>query len=209
MVLVSAPFSSLFLSGPHSCPITGIFGHLLIWLMCQVNFGIPFTIYSEHVQQPLYAAIIKKLHSNFVRIKLYCIKLSRSWKLLPKNSASVPMLVTDATLKVEILSHITGKLSSHHFAGPRAMHIQELLMASVAVSLIKPQSLIRDSTFVCWKYLRFLPWRFALWARQTLSQVKVYCTPSKFNPADGSTCGRPSDWTALTCFLLRQPLQLL
>lgn len=74
MVLVSALFCSLFLSGPHSCLITGIFGHLLIWLMCQVNFGVPFTIYSTHVQQRLYAAIIKKLHSIFVHIKLHCIK---------------------------------------------------------------------------------------------------------------------------------------
>lgn len=123
------------------------------------------------------------------------------WKLGPKSSVSVPKLVADTTLKVEVVSHITGKLSSCHFAGPRPIHVQEFLMASVAVSLIKPQSLICGSTFVCQKYLRFLPWRFALWARQTLSQVKVYWTPAKFNPADGSACGRPSDWTALTCFL--------
>lgn len=128
------------------------------------------------------------------------------WKLEPRISVSIPKLVTDATLKGEVISHTTGKLSSHHFTGPRPIHIQELLMASVAVSLIKPQSLIHDSTFICWKYLRFLPWRFAPWARQTLSQVKVYWTSSKFNPADGSACGRPSDWTALTCFFTQTAL---
>lgn len=71
------------------------------------------------------------------------------WKLEPKTSVSVAKLMTGATLKVEVVSHFAGKLSSHHFAGPRPLHIQELLMASVAVSLIKPQSLIYDSTFVC------------------------------------------------------------
>lgn len=171
--------------------------------MGQVKFGFPFTTYSKHVWQPLYAAIInKKFFSVFCLYKALLHKMccqGVKWKLQPKDSVSVPKLVTDATLKVEVISHITGKLSSSHFVGPRPIHIQELLMASVAVSLIKPPSLIRDSTFVCQKHRRFLPWRFALWARQTLSQVKVYWTPSKFNPADGSARRRPSDWTARTC----------
>lgn len=171
--------------------------------MCQVNFGIPFTTYSKSMWQPLYASVINK-KSSLHKMCSQGVK----WKLEPKTSVSVTKLVTDAALKVEVISHFTGKLSSHHFAQPRPVDIQELLMASVAVSLMKAQSLIHDSTFISWKYLRFFPKRFALWARQTLSQVKAYWTPSKFNPADGPTCGTPSDWTALTCFLLRPPLQL-
>lgn len=58
------------------------------------------------------------------------------------NPIPVPKLVADDMLEVGAVSHIIGGLSSFHFAGPRPIHIQELVMALAAVSLIRPWSLI-------------------------------------------------------------------
>lgn len=141
-------------------------------LIGHVNFVVPFTTYSNHVLQPLYAAIINKKDFQFsVPYKALLYKMccqGVKWKLQPKDSVPIPRLVTDATLKVGAISHIIGGLSSFHFAGPRQIHIQELLMASVAVSLIKPWPLICDSTSVCRQKFSSLQWRFALLGQANL-----------------------------------------
>lgn len=131
-----------------------------------VNFGIPFTTYSNHVLQPLHAAVVNKKDFPFsVPYEGLLYKMcwqGVKWKLQPKDSVSIPKLVTDAMLEVGAISHIIGGLSSFHCAGPNPIHIQELSMALVAVSLIEPWSLICNSTFICRQKFSSLPWRFAL-----------------------------------------------
>lgn len=129
-------------------------------------------------------------------------------EIATQGGVHIPRLVTDGMLEVGAISRIIARLSSFRFAGPGLINMQKLLMALVAVSLIKPLSLICDSTFVCRQKFCSLPWRFTLWVRQILPQVKVYWTPLKFNPEDSPTHGIPSGWTAYTCTLLRKPLKL-
>lgn len=73
------------------------------------------------------------------------------------NPIPVPKLVADDMLEVGAMSHVIGRLSSFHFAGPRPIHIQELVMALAAVSLIRPPSLTCDSAFVCRQKISSLP----------------------------------------------------
>lgn len=70
-------------------------------------------------------------------------------EIATEGHVHIPTLVTDGMLAVGAISYIIARLSSFSFGGPGPINIQELLMALVAVSLIKPLSLICDSTHVC------------------------------------------------------------
>nr|AFY97702.1 polymerase [Parrot hepatitis B virus] len=167
-----------------------------------LQFVLPFTKGNSEMLKPLYAAVTNQVNFAFSsRFKILLYKLTMGvskLKLNPGVTLPLPRVATDATLTHGAISHITGGSAVFTFSKVRDIHIQELLMSCLAMLMIKPRCLLSDSTFVCHKRYMTLPWHFAMFAKQLLTKVPVYFVPSKYNPADGPTRGKPPDWTALT-----------
>lgn len=185
----------------------------IIQRLCgHLNFMLPFTVYPIDLLSPMYKASAN--NRNFVFSKTYkCIllkalRLRHKIKLQPKESVPIPRLATDATLDIGAISHITGGWSHVHFNKVRHIHIQELMMVLCARLLVNPRSMLVDSRYVCHKRYHKLPWLFALYANILLSRTLLYFVPSRYNPADGPTRGRPPDWSEVYYSYLGKPLKV-
>ncbi|AAD21980.1 DNA-directed DNA polymerase [Snow goose hepatitis B virus] len=167
-----------------------------------LNFVLPFTKGNIEMLKPMYAAITNKVNFSFssaYRTLLYKLTMGVcKLQINPKSSVPLPRVATDATPTHGAISHITGGSAVFAFSKVRDIHIQELLMVCLAGIMIKPRCILSDSTFVCHKRYQTLPWHFAMYAKQLLSPIQLYFVPSKYNPADGPSRHKPSDWTALT-----------
>ncbi|ASG92656.1 DNA polymerase [Tinamou hepatitis B virus] len=192
-------------------------GHWYDWKCIQrfvghLNFILPFTKGNIEMLKPMYAAITNQVNfafSSSYRNLLYKLTMGVcKLRIKPVESLPIPRVATDATPTHGAISHITGGSAVFTFSKVRDIHIQELLMVCLARLMIKPRSILSDSTFVCHKRYQTLPWQFAVLAKQLLTKCQLYFVPSKYNPADGPSRHKPPDWTALTYTPLSKPIYI-
>nr|QBF43995.1 polymerase [Tibetan frog hepatitis B virus] len=152
------------------------------------NQTVKFSLFGSHILGPIYLAITNKADFQFTRSYItdlkYALNHVYDLRLHKKPKHVVPSIAVDATLTHGGIVNRQGEEIQLTFSAQRPVHVQELLIALVALLCFVPKGLISDSTFVVYNQLHVLPYALSAVGHYLLSRAKVTYVNTALNPAD-------------------------
>lgn len=152
------------------------------------NQTVSFSLFGSHILGPIYLAIKNKADFRFtpryINDLKYVVNHVYDLRLREKPKNVIPKVAADATLTHGGISTRQGEEIQLAFSEQRPVHVQELLIALVALLCFEPKGLLTDSTFVVHKQLHTLPYAVAAVGHYLLRRAKVTYVHTSMNPAD-------------------------
>ncbi|ANN02857.1 polymerase [Tibetan frog hepatitis B virus] len=152
------------------------------------NQIVAFSLFGSHILGPIYLAITNKADFCFTKSYVtdlrYVLNHVYDLRLRASPKHIVPSVAADATLTHGGIATRQGEEIQLTFSEQRPVHVQELLIALVALLCFVPKGLLSDSTFVVHKQLHTLPYALAAVGHYLLSRAKVTYVHTSLNPAD-------------------------